>query len=162
MEVECHWGMMAHKHIIVGNNSYEKVKTFRYLGSLLTTKNCIQEEIKCRLKAGNSFYYSVQTLLFSQLLSGNLKIKIYKIIILPIVLYDCETWSLTLTSQALASLYVVRQFITSSIGKWPLDWLREECRLKSWGEYLGPRGMDMGSGENFSMRNFIVFTVPLI
>ena len=33
-----------------------------YLGSLLTNKNYIQEEIKCRLKAGNSCYYSVQTL----------------------------------------------------------------------------------------------------
>ena len=46
-----------------------------------------------------------------------MKIKIYKTIILPVVLYGCETWSLT---------------------------LREECRLRylktgSWGEYLGPR-----------------------
>ena len=32
----------------------------------------------------------------SRLLYKNLKIKIYKIIILPVVLYGCETWSLTL------------------------------------------------------------------
>ena len=43
-------------------NSYEKVKTFKFLGSLLTNQNSIQEEIKCRIKAGNSCYYSVQTL----------------------------------------------------------------------------------------------------
>ena len=48
-----------------------------YLGSLLTNENSIQEEIKCRLKAGNSNLYSVQTLLSSRLLSKNLKIKIY-------------------------------------------------------------------------------------
>ena len=52
-------------------------------------------ELKYRLKAGDSnyYYYSVQTLLSSRLLSKNLKIKIYKTIILPVVLYDCETCS---------------------------------------------------------------------
>ena len=64
---------------------------YYYLGSLLTNQNYIQVEIKCRLKAGNSCYYSVQTLLSSRLLSKNFKIKIYKTIILPVVLYGCET-----------------------------------------------------------------------
>ena len=59
-------------------------------------QNCIQEEIKCRLKTRNWCYYSVQTPLSSRLLSKNLKIKIYKTIILPVVLYGCETWSVTL------------------------------------------------------------------
>ena len=66
------------------------METFKYLGSFLTNQNSIQEEIKCGLKAGNSCYYSVQTLLSSRLLSKNLKIKIYKTIILPVVLYGCE------------------------------------------------------------------------
>jgi hypothetical protein len=34
--------------------------------------------------------------LFLQLLSKNIKIRIYKTVILPVVLYGCETWSLTL------------------------------------------------------------------
>jgi hypothetical protein len=41
-------------------------------------------------------YYSVQNLLSSRLLSKNLKIRIYRTIILPVALYGCETWSLTL------------------------------------------------------------------
>ena len=90
---------MANQHIKICSNSYEKVKTFKYLGSLLTNQNSIQEEIKYRLKAGNACYYSVQTLLSSRLLSKILKIKIYKTIILPVVLYDCETWSLTLREE---------------------------------------------------------------
>ena len=61
MEIGRHRGMIASKHIKVGSNSYEKVKTFKYFGSLLTNQNSIQEEIKCRLKAGNSCYYSIQT-----------------------------------------------------------------------------------------------------
>jgi hypothetical protein len=59
----------------------------------------IQEEIKRRLNSGNACYHSVQSLLSSRLLSRNLKIRIYKTIILPAVLYECETWSLTLRKE---------------------------------------------------------------
>jgi hypothetical protein len=41
----------------------------------------------------------VQNLLSSRLLSRNLKIKIYRNIILPVVFYGCETWSLTLRKE---------------------------------------------------------------
>ena len=70
-------------------------KDFRYLGTTLTNKNSIQEEIKSRLKLGNACYYSVQNLFSSSLLSKKLKIKIYRTIIFPAVLYGCESWSLT-------------------------------------------------------------------
>jgi hypothetical protein len=58
-------------------------------------KNSIHEEIKSRLESGNACYHSVQNLLSSSLLSKNVKFKIYRTIILPIVLYGYETWSLT-------------------------------------------------------------------
>src|SRR5215469_15410588 len=77
------------------NCSIERVEEFKYLGTTLTNQNSIQEEIKSRLKLGNACYYSVQNLLSSSLLSKNLKIKIYRIIILPVVLYGCEIWTLT-------------------------------------------------------------------
>jgi hypothetical protein len=41
----------------------------------------------------------VQNLLSSRLLSKNTKIRIYRTIILPVVLYGCETWSLTLREE---------------------------------------------------------------
>jgi hypothetical protein len=44
-------------------------------------------------------------ILFASLLPKNVKIKIYRTIILPVVLYGCEAWSLT---------------------------LREECRLRAF------------------------------
>jgi len=62
----------------------------------LTNQNSIQEEIKSRLKSGNACHHLVQNILSSSLLSKNFKIKIYRTIILPVVLYGCETWSLTL------------------------------------------------------------------
>jgi hypothetical protein len=77
----------------------ERVEEFKYLGATLTDQNSIDEEIKSKLKLGNGCYYSVQNLSYSRLLSGNLKIKIYRIIILTVVLYVCETWSLTLRAE---------------------------------------------------------------
>jgi len=53
------------------------------------------EESKSRLNLRNTCYYSFQNVLPSRLLSKNVKIKIHKTIILPVVLYGCETWSLT-------------------------------------------------------------------
>ena len=44
-------------------------------------------------------YHSVQNILSSRLLSKNLKIKIYRTLILPVVLYGGETWSLTLEKE---------------------------------------------------------------
>jgi hypothetical protein len=59
----------------------------------------MHEEIKSRLNSGNGGYQSVQSLLSSRLQSRYLKVKIYKTIILPVVLYGCETWSLTLRQE---------------------------------------------------------------
>ena len=78
------------------NSSFERVEVFKYLGTALTNQNYIQEEIKDRFKSGNACYHSVQNLLSSILLSKNLKIKVHRNIIFPVVLYGCETWSLTL------------------------------------------------------------------
>ena len=38
---------------MISSNSYEKVETFKYLDSLQTNKNSIQEGKNCKLKAGN-------------------------------------------------------------------------------------------------------------
>jgi hypothetical protein len=65
---------------------------------ILCTINLLLE-IKSRLKSGNACYHSVQNLVSCCLLSKNIKIKIYRIIILHIVLYACETWSLTLREE---------------------------------------------------------------
>jgi len=83
----------------IDNNSIEAVEVFKYLGTTFTNQNSIREEIKRRLKLRNACYYSVQNLLSSRFWSKNLKIKIYRTIILPVVLYGCETWSLTLKEE---------------------------------------------------------------
>ena len=119
----------------IDNSSIERVEEFKYLGTTLTNQNSIQEEIKSRLQLGNACYYSVQNLLSSSLLSKNLKIKIYSTIILPVVLYWCETWS----------------FI-----------LREERRLRVFENRVlrrifGPKRDEVtGNGENYIMRSLVI------
>ena len=61
MKMGCHQGIIAKEHIRIGSNSFEK-------GTLMTNQNSVQEETKWKLKAGNSYYYSVQTPLSSQIL----------------------------------------------------------------------------------------------
>jgi hypothetical protein len=50
----------------------------------------------------------VQSLLSSLLLYKNIKIKIYKTIILPVVLYGCENWSLTLGEEHRLRVFMKR------------------------------------------------------
>ena len=95
------------------------------MGTTLTNQSSIQEEIKSRLKLGNACYYSVQNLLSSRLLSKNLKIKIYRTIILPVVLYGCETWSLTLREECRLRVFenrVLRRVFRPKRGEVTGEW----------------------------------------
>ena len=102
-----------------------------------SNQNSIQEEIKSRLKSGNPCYHSVQNLLSSSLLSKNVKIKIYRSIILPFVLYGCETWSLTVREERMLRVFENRL-------------LRRVFRPK--------RDDVTGNGENYIMKSLVMCT----
>ena len=76
------------------------MEQIKYLGTTLTNRNSIQEIIKSRLKSGNACYHLVQNLLFSGLTPKYIGIKIYRTIMLPVVLYGCETWSLKMREES--------------------------------------------------------------
>jgi hypothetical protein len=96
MLMDRHRNAGQNHNIRIGDRSFENVAQFKYLGTTVTNQISIQEEIKRRFDLCNVCYHSVQNLLSSHLLSKNIKIRIFKTMILPLVLYGCETWSLTL------------------------------------------------------------------
>ena len=89
--------------ILLQHSAYRQVKIIQSHGvwvSSLMNQNYIQEEITSRLQSGNACYHSVQNLFSSNLLSKNIKVKIHRTIILLVVLFGCETWSLTLRDES--------------------------------------------------------------
>jgi hypothetical protein len=99
----------------IDNSSFERVEEFKYLGITLTNQNSIQEEIISRMKPGNACHHSVQKCLPSSLLSKNIKIKTYRTIILSAVLYECETWSLSMREERTLKMFekrVLRRILT--------------------------------------------------
>jgi hypothetical protein len=94
---------MSHQHtagqndnVRVVNKALKNMVEFKYFVTVVTNQNCIHEEIKSRLNLGKACYHAVQYLFSSHLLLKHVKIKIYRTIILTVVLYGCETWSFTL------------------------------------------------------------------
>jgi len=119
------------------NSPIGRVEEFKYLGTTMVYQNSIREEIKSRLKLGNACYYSVHNLLSSSLLSKTLKIKTYRTIIFPVVLYGCETWSLTLREERRPRVF-------------------ENKVLK---RVFGPKRDEVtGNGDNYIMRSIGIFT----
>jgi hypothetical protein len=78
----------------------------------------IQEEIKRRSNSGNVCYRSVKNLVSFCRLTKDVKIGIYKTVILPVVLYACETWTLTLREENRMRVFEKRVLRDEVTGEW--------------------------------------------
>jgi len=72
------------------NKFFEMMEEFKELGKIFKNPNSIQEEIKSRLKSGNVCYHSVQNISSYRLVSKNIKFKLHRTKILPVVLFGFE------------------------------------------------------------------------
>jgi hypothetical protein len=124
MLLSCHENAGKIHEIKISDRSFENAAQFKYLGTTVTNQNLINAEIKRRLNSGNACYHSVQNLLSCRLLPKNVKIKIYKTMISPVVLYGCEPLSLILRDEHWLRVFenrVMRTFGLKSdevIGGW--------------------------------------------
>jgi len=84
------WNAGRSHSIKIDKRSFESMEECKYLATTLTNQNSIQEETKSRLKSENVCCHLPQNLFSSSFLSKSIKIKIYRTIILPMLLYGCE------------------------------------------------------------------------
>jgi hypothetical protein len=110
MIVSRHPNSGQNQNIRIANESFKKVAEFKYLGTTLTNQNDIRDGIKSTLNSWNACYYSVRNLLSSRLILKNINIKTFETVILPVVPYGCETWSLTLGEEHRLRVFENRVF----------------------------------------------------
>jgi len=77
-------------NIKTDNSSFGRLEQIKYLATSVRNLISIQEEMKSRMKSGNTCCHSVQNLLSFSLLSKNIKIKMDRTIILSVILYGHE------------------------------------------------------------------------
>jgi hypothetical protein len=81
--------------VAIGDQHFEVVKEFVYLGSLRTPTNDVNLEIQRRIQTANRCVFGLRKHLQSSHLSRQTKFTIHKTLIRPVLLYGSETWVTT-------------------------------------------------------------------
>ena len=102
---------------------YEKVESFKYLGTVITSFNNIETEIKSKIAVGNKSYHTLKPVLIKRSISQSIKIRLYKTVIREIVTYRTETWTLTNTAEKMLMTWdrkILRKIYgpTNENGQW--------------------------------------------
>lgn len=89
------------RYLEIGQHRIKAVDDFMYLGSLMDRDNDISKEIKRRIVVANRCYFGLAAQPKSRNISSGTKIRIYKMILRPILTYGSETWTLAKRDEAL-------------------------------------------------------------
>ncbi|GFU64106.1 uncharacterized protein TNCV_1897301 [Trichonephila clavipes] len=80
----------------VNGHSFERVSEFKYLGAIINDQNKLKAEINNCIKSANKCFFGLKEQLRSKFISGKTKLRLYKTLILHVLLYASETWTLNL------------------------------------------------------------------
>ena len=119
-------------YIDVADMHLEKVTSFKYLGSMVDESNKIEVEILTRIQNANRTYYGLLNLISSKNLSITTKLRLYNVLIRPVLTYGCETWTMSkkMEKKLLVFEHKVLRKITGPIvdeesGEWRRRYNRE-------------------------------------
>lgn len=93
------------QNVNMGEVNVEVVQHFTYLGSLVNTENMVSDEIKRRIMLANKCYFGLSKHLRSRNLSWKTKTLIYKTLILPVLTYGSETWTISKSDENLLLVF---------------------------------------------------------
>ena len=85
----------------IDNYTFETVKQFKYLGTIISSNNDIMIELKNRIYMANRCFYGLRSQLKSKLINIKTKTNLYKTLIRPVALYGCECWTLKKSEEKL-------------------------------------------------------------
>lgn len=105
----------------------------------LNKNNNYHKEIKLRISAGNRCYFALRKTFKSKLLSKKSKMWLYKVLVIPVILYPCETWPTSKEDERKLAV-LERKFLLRIFGPKKND-QTGECKIRSnkeikdlWGE----------------------------
>jgi len=78
--------------LVVEYLTFERVSNFKYLGVDINQQANSHEEINRRITLESKCYFALLPLFKTRLLSKNMKLRLYKVLIRPVVLYTCGAW----------------------------------------------------------------------
>lgn len=83
----------------INGHAFERVNEFKYLGTIINDQNKLRAEINTRIKSANKCFFALKKQFRSKFISRKTKLRVYKTLILPVLLYGSETWTLNLDIQ---------------------------------------------------------------
>ena len=82
-------------NVNVGGQAVKQVRSFRYLGSLVDEDGRCDAEIRSRIGMGKTNFGQMRRILTSRNLSTGIRLRILKTYIWSVMLYGCETWTVS-------------------------------------------------------------------
>ena len=84
---------------MTGREGVEDLKEFVSLGTTVTKEGSGTEDVKKRLSKAQGAFFNLKKIWNTQSIGRNTKIKLFKILVRPVLLYGCEAWKLTVDEE---------------------------------------------------------------